>query len=200
MQTEKKILPGEENGFTDSLISFWYLDQGSKKNNKNTTTRQEVVVLIKYRFERFVFGHLLLRASVWWEISDRHVVTKRASLKKVDIESVEGIKSFYFPLSRSPSRSRRSADCLSSATWRSKATLGECAFAVMGMLRYILYLKRLFFILPVVILTICPDLSSTNTPECCHKHETFYMHDFCINRCTNNDWGLTFKLQGVFFF
>lgn len=100
--------------------------------------------MIKYRFERFVFGHLLLRASVWWEISDRHVVTKRASLKKVDIESVEGIKSFYFPLSRSPSRSRRSADCLSSATWRSKATLGECAFAVMGMLRYILYLKRLF--------------------------------------------------------
>lgn len=72
----------------------------------------------------FVFGYLLFEEASGGEIRGRHVVTKRASVKKVDIESVEGVISLYFP---SPSFSIVVSPfcCLSSATWRSKATPGE---------------------------------------------------------------------------
>lgn len=96
---------GGKNGFTASLISLWTLDQGCRglKTTTTTTNRQELAVLIKHRVELDVlclWPFTVASQRLVGGINDRHVVTKKASVKKVDIESVEGIISFDFrPLS-----------------------------------------------------------------------------------------------------
>lgn len=209
MQTEKKILRLGENGFTASLISVWYLDQGSKNNhsnnkkNKTTTTRTELVAVITALWVRFVFLAVYCCTPASEENKRSPCCYRKGFTEEGGRCKCGGNNILFFPsfsIVVCLSLSRRFADCLSSATWRSRATPGECAFALIAMLPSFFPSKKSLYVLLFVFISsfthcTCPDLFSANTPECCHEHEACIV--CMISTYTRMHWqwlGLALKL------